>query len=75
MAGTLQRGLNTLFELAKTPRVHAHLFRHTFATEMSMAGNSLENRGTIAWTIEHQANGEILLALGQGQAREVGRRG
>jgi integrase len=40
--GNYQRALKTLFELAGTPRVHAHLFRHTFATEMLLAGNSLE---------------------------------
>ena len=40
--GDYQRALRTLFDLAKTPRVHAHLFRHTFAPELLTAGNSLE---------------------------------
>jgi integrase/recombinase XerD len=48
--GNYQRALKTLFELAGTPRVHAHLFRHTFATEMLLAGNSLE---TVAALLGH----------------------
>lgn len=50
--GNYQRALKTLFELAGTPRVHAHLFRHTFATEMLQAGNSLE---TVAQLLGHSS--------------------
>lgn len=45
--GNYQRALKTLFGLAGVPRVHAHLFRHTFATEMLLAGNSLETVATL----------------------------
>ena len=31
-----------MFDLADLSRVHAHPFRHTFATESLMAGNSIE---------------------------------
>ena len=48
--GNYQRALQTLFELAGTPRIHAHLFRHTFATELLLAGNSLE---TVAQLLGH----------------------
>ncbi len=48
--GNYQRALKTLFGLAGVPRVHAHLFRHTFATEMLLAGNSLE---TVAALLGH----------------------
>jgi integrase/recombinase XerD len=41
-----------LFDLAKTPRIHAHLFRHTFATELLLAGNSLE---TVAALLGHSS--------------------
>lgn len=50
--GDYQRALRRLFDLAKTPRVHAHLFRHTFATELLMAGNSLE---TVAALLGHSS--------------------
>jgi integrase len=48
--GDYQRALRTLFDLAETPRVHAHLFRHTFATELLSSGNSLE---TVAALLGH----------------------
>jgi integrase/recombinase XerD len=40
--GNYQRALKSLFELAETPRVHAHLFRHTFATNLLLDGVLLE---------------------------------
>jgi integrase/recombinase XerD len=40
--GNYQRALRVLFDLAQLPRVHAHLLRHTFATELLTAGNSIE---------------------------------
>lgn len=45
-----QQSLRTLFDLAGAPRVHAHLFRHTFATELLTAGNTLE---TVAALLGH----------------------
>lgn len=50
--GDYQRALRTLFDLAKVPRVHAHLFRHTLATELLTAGNSLE---TVAAILGHSS--------------------
>jgi integrase len=50
--GDYQRALRTLFDLAKTPRIHAHLFRHTFATELLTAGNSME---TVAAILGHSS--------------------
>jgi len=50
--GNYQRALRTLFDLAKLPHVHAHLFRHTFATELLTAGNSLE---TVAALLGHSS--------------------
>jgi integrase/recombinase XerD len=45
-----QQSLRTLFDLAGVPRAHAHLFRHTFATELLTAGNTLE---TVAALLGH----------------------
>jgi integrase/recombinase XerD len=45
-----QRALKTLFELAGTPRVHAHLFRHTFATNLLLQGVPLE---TVSQLLAH----------------------
>ena len=50
--GDYQRALRRLFDLAELPRVHAHLFRHTFATELLQAGNSLE---TVAQLLGHSS--------------------
>jgi integrase/recombinase XerD len=50
--GDYQRALRTLFNLAETPRVYTHLFRYTFATELLMAGNSLE---TVAALLGHSS--------------------
>lgn len=50
--GDYQRALRTLFDNAGTPRIHAHLFRHTFATELLTAGNSLE---TVAALLGHSS--------------------
>jgi integrase len=50
--GNYQRALKTLFKLAEVPRVHAQLFRHTFATELLQAGNSLE---TVAALLGHSS--------------------
>jgi Phage integrase family len=50
--GDYQRALRTLFDNAETPRVHAHLFRHTFATELLTLGNSLE---TVAALLGHSS--------------------
>ena len=40
--GNYQRALKSLFESAGTPRVTAHLFRHTFATNLLLDGVLLE---------------------------------
>lgn len=45
-----QEALRKLFDMAGAERVHAHLFRHTFATELLTAGNSLE---TVAALLGH----------------------
>jgi integrase/recombinase XerD len=50
--GDYQRALRRLFDLAEAPRVYAHLFRHTFATELLTAGNSLE---TVAALLGHSS--------------------
>jgi integrase/recombinase XerD len=40
--GNYQRALRILFDSAKLPDVTAHIFRHTLATELLMAGQPLE---------------------------------
>jgi integrase len=50
--GNYQRALRTLFDLAELPHIHAHLFRHTFVTELLTAGNSLE---TVAALLGHSS--------------------
>jgi integrase len=50
--GDFQRSLRTLFDLAGTPRIHAHLFRHTYATELLTAGTSIE---TVAALLGHSS--------------------
>jgi integrase/recombinase XerD len=52
VVGDYQRFLRTLFDDAKVPRAHAHLFRHTFATELLTLGNSLE---TVAALLGHSS--------------------
>jgi integrase len=50
--GDFQRSLRTLFDLAGTPYIHAHLFRHTYATELLTAGTSIE---TVAALLGHSS--------------------
>jgi integrase/recombinase XerD len=52
VVGDYQRALRRLFDLAEAPRIYAHLFRHTFATELLTAGNSLE---TVAALLGHSS--------------------
>jgi integrase len=59
--GDYQRALHTLFDLTKTPRVHRHLFRHTFATDLLTHGRSLE---TVAALRGHGNTRALLLPLG-----------
>jgi hypothetical protein len=47
-----QEALRTLFDLAKESRITAHLFRHTFATELLTARNSVE---TVAALLGHSS--------------------
>jgi integrase/recombinase XerD len=51
-ASVYQESLRTLFDLAGTPRITAHLFRHTFATELLTAGTGLE---TVAELLGHSS--------------------
>jgi integrase/recombinase XerD len=50
--GCFQESLRRLFDLAKTPRIHAHLFRHTYATELLMAGTPIE---TVTMLLGHSS--------------------
>jgi integrase/recombinase XerD len=50
--GDFQRSLRRLFDLAQMPHVHAHLFRHTYATELLTAGTSME---TVAALLGHSS--------------------
>jgi hypothetical protein len=50
--GDFQRSLRRLFDLAKMPHVHAHLFRHTYATDLLTAGTSME---TVAALLGHSS--------------------
>jgi hypothetical protein len=50
--GDFQRSLRTLFDLAGMPHIHAHLFRHTYATELLTAGTSIE---TVAALMGHSS--------------------
>jgi integrase/recombinase XerD len=54
VVGDYQRALRKLFDSAGTPRIYAHLFRHTFATELLTAGNSME---TVAALLGHSRAG------------------
>jgi integrase len=62
--------LKALFELAEVPRVHAHLFRHTFATEMLLAGNSLE---TVAALLGHTSTKGAATLIGSKDGKKAGR--
>jgi hypothetical protein len=50
--GDFQRSLRRLFDLAKMPHIQAHLFRHTYATELLTAGTSME---TVAALLGHSS--------------------
>lgn len=45
--GNWQRCLKKLFRLAGVPEGHAHRFRHTFATDLLLAGVPLDRVATL----------------------------
>jgi integrase len=50
--GDYQRALRKLFDAAGVPRVHAHLFRHSFATDLLTDKNSI---GDVAALLAHSS--------------------